>query len=75
MRSSRSVAQRAADGAKYANPRPLTQRPSQVFESRFDLFKWPEPCEDVRITISFNTWFSLSGAEPQVATAKWSERQ
>ena len=34
----------AAAGSAYANPRPLTQRPSQVFESRFDLFKWPEPC-------------------------------
>lgn len=37
-------ASRAAEGATYANPRPITQRNGQVFESRFDLFKWQEPC-------------------------------
>jgi uncharacterized protein (TIGR02466 family) len=36
-------AMRAAERG-YANPRPLTQRPSQVFESRFDLFDWRDPC-------------------------------
>jgi uncharacterized protein (TIGR02466 family) len=36
--------QRAAEGARYTNPRPLTQRNPQVFESNFELFKWPEPC-------------------------------
>lgn len=36
--------ERAAQGAAYANPRPLTQRPAQVFESHFELFRWPEPC-------------------------------
>ena len=35
---------RAAEGSRYANPRPLTQRNSQVFESEFQLFRWPEPC-------------------------------
>jgi len=35
--------QRAAEGAKYANPRPLTQRNGQVFESEFQLFRAPEP--------------------------------
>jgi len=35
---------RAAEGARYANPRPLTQRNGQVFESEFQVFKWPEPC-------------------------------
>ena len=34
--------QRAAAGAAYANPRPITRRNQQVFESRFDLFRWPE---------------------------------
>jgi uncharacterized protein (TIGR02466 family) len=29
-------------GAEYANPRPLTQRNPQLFESRFDLFRWPD---------------------------------
>jgi uncharacterized protein (TIGR02466 family) len=35
---------RATEGARYANPRPLTQRNPQLFESNFDLFRWPEPC-------------------------------
>jgi uncharacterized protein (TIGR02466 family) len=35
--------QRAAEGAKYANPRPLTQRNGQVFESDFQLFRANEP--------------------------------
>src|SRR2546430_13430994 len=34
--------QRAALGAAYANPRPITRRNQEVFESRFDLFRWPE---------------------------------
>ncbi|HEU4779420.1 MAG TPA: hypothetical protein VFS58_06010, partial [Steroidobacteraceae bacterium] len=35
--------QRASEGAKYANPRPLTHRNRQVFESDFQLFKAAEP--------------------------------
>jgi uncharacterized protein (TIGR02466 family) len=31
--------QRAAEGSQYANPRPLTQRNGQVFESEFQLFR------------------------------------
>src|SRR5262245_51577900 len=34
---------RAAEGAKYANPRPITQRNRQVFESDFQLFRAAEP--------------------------------
>jgi uncharacterized protein (TIGR02466 family) len=34
---------RTAEGAKYANPRPLTQRNRQVFESEFLLFRAAEP--------------------------------
>jgi uncharacterized protein (TIGR02466 family) len=34
--------QRAAEGARYANPRPLTQRNRQVFESEFQLFRASE---------------------------------
>jgi len=34
---------RAAEGAMYANPRPLTQRNGQVFESDFQLFRAAEP--------------------------------
>lgn len=33
---------KSAEGAAYANPRPITQRNSPVFESRFDLFRWSE---------------------------------
>jgi uncharacterized protein (TIGR02466 family) len=33
---------KSAEGATYANPRPITQRNSTVFESRFDLFRWTE---------------------------------
>lgn len=36
--------QREAEGPKYANPNPYTQRNAELFESHFDLFKWPEPC-------------------------------
>jgi uncharacterized protein (TIGR02466 family) len=35
---------RAIQGERYANPRPLTQRNSRVFESEFQLFKWPDRC-------------------------------
>jgi len=34
---------RAAEGLRYANPRPLTQRNGQVFESDFQLFQVAEP--------------------------------
>jgi uncharacterized protein (TIGR02466 family) len=36
--------QREKEGAKYANPNPYTQRNAELFESHFDLFKWPESC-------------------------------
>jgi len=36
--------QRAAAGERYTNPRPLTQRNTQVFESEFQLFRSPERC-------------------------------
>jgi len=36
--------QREGEGAKYANPRPFTQRNRQVYESNFQLFRSPEPC-------------------------------
>jgi uncharacterized protein (TIGR02466 family) len=35
---------RAALGTRHANPRPLTQRNAAVFESEFQLFRWPERC-------------------------------
>jgi uncharacterized protein (TIGR02466 family) len=35
---------RAAEGAAYANPNPLTQRNRRVFESEFQVFRWPDRC-------------------------------
>jgi uncharacterized protein (TIGR02466 family) len=35
---------REAEGPRYANPNPYTQRNAELFESHFDLFKWPEAC-------------------------------
>lgn len=35
---------RSAEGGVHANPRPLTQRNPQVFESNFGLFRSPERC-------------------------------
>jgi hypothetical protein len=34
---------REAEGKRYANPLPFTERNASVFESRFDLFSWPDP--------------------------------
>jgi len=34
----------ADEGSRHANPRPLTQRNLEVFESNFQLFKSTEPC-------------------------------
>lgn len=35
---------RESEGDRYANPNPYTQRNAELFESHFDLFKWPDPC-------------------------------
>lgn len=35
---------REAEGDRHANPSPLVGRNDQVFESRFDLFAWPDDC-------------------------------
>ena len=32
-----------AEGTRHANPDPYTERNAPLFESRFDLFAWPEP--------------------------------
>jgi uncharacterized protein (TIGR02466 family) len=41
--------ERAAEGVAHANPRPITQRPATVFESRFDLFRSPEkPVQELK---------------------------
>src|SRR5882672_2999961 len=49
---------RAAEGAKYANPRPLTQRNGQVFESEFQLFRAAEPAIE---QLKQFCWSSLLG--------------
>jgi len=36
--------QRESQGARYGNPHPTMRFNTEIFESRFDLFKWPEPC-------------------------------
>lgn len=36
--------QREAEGQRFANPNPYTLRNPALFESHFDLFKWPERC-------------------------------
>lgn len=35
---------RESKGSLYANPEPRVKRNRTLFESRFDLFDWPEPC-------------------------------
>lgn len=35
---------REKQGDRFANPSPYTLRNPELFESNFDLFKWPEPC-------------------------------
>lgn len=35
---------REQEGARYANSRATMQLTPGLFESRFDLFRWPEPC-------------------------------
>lgn len=35
---------REKEGARHANPNLYTARNQALFESNFDLFKWPEPC-------------------------------
>ena len=34
---------REGEGAAFANPHPYTERNTSLFESRFDLFAWPQP--------------------------------
>lgn len=36
--------ERAAQGERYSNPEPRVKRNKTLFESRFNLFDWPEPC-------------------------------
>lgn len=36
--------ERENQGARFSNPSPYTLRNEELFESNFDLFKWPEPC-------------------------------
>ncbi len=41
--------ERESQGGSYANPRPFTQRNPQLFESSFDLFKWPDaPVQELK---------------------------
>lgn len=52
---------RAKQGRDYANPRPYTQRNDALFESRFDLFQWPEPCIQQLREICFQATMHVVG--------------
>lgn len=54
--------QRAAEGSRYANPRPLTQRNGQVFESEFQIFRWPELCVQQLKEFCWNHMLQMIGA-------------
>ena len=51
--------ERAQQGGRYANPRPITRRNSQVFESSFDMFQWPEACVQQLKDFCWTHLFSL----------------
>jgi uncharacterized protein (TIGR02466 family) len=53
---------RAAEGSRYANPRPLTQRNGQVFESEFQIFRWPESCVQRLKTFCWDHMLRMIGA-------------
>ena len=53
---------RAAEGSRYANPRPLTQRNRQVFESEFQIFRWPEPCVQLLKEFCWSHMLQMIGA-------------
>jgi uncharacterized protein (TIGR02466 family) len=53
---------RAAEGSCYANPRPLTHRNRQVFESEFQVFRWPEPCVQSLKQFCWNHMLQMIGA-------------
>jgi uncharacterized protein (TIGR02466 family) len=53
---------RAAEGSRYVNPRPLTQRNSQVFESEFQIFRWPESCVQRLKTFCWDHMLRMIGA-------------
>jgi hypothetical protein len=53
---------RAAEGSRYANPRPLTQRNRQVFESEFQVFRWPEPSVQSLKQFCWNHMLQMIGA-------------
>ena len=53
---------RAAEGSRYANPRPLTQRNRQVFESEFQVFRWPEPSVQSLKQFCWNHTLQMIGA-------------
>jgi uncharacterized protein (TIGR02466 family) len=53
---------RAAEGSCYANPRPLTHRNRQVFESEFQVFRWPEPSVQSLKQFCWNHMLQMIGA-------------
>jgi uncharacterized protein (TIGR02466 family) len=53
---------RAAEGSCYANPRPLTHRNRQVFESEFQVFRWPESSVQSLKQFCWNHLLQMIGA-------------
>jgi uncharacterized protein (TIGR02466 family) len=53
--------ERESEGAKHANPRPLTQRNTQVFESHFQVFRWTEPCIQQLREFCFHSLLKMVG--------------
>ncbi len=61
--------EREAKGDLYANPEPRVKRNRTLFESRFDLFEWPEACvqelKNFCLGQLYQLFGSLNGYQPQ----------
>ncbi len=72
---------REREGVRYANPSPYTQRNKALFESNFDLFKWPEACvqrlrewcfgELMRTVVEINGYDAAMAARMRIGVDAW----
>ncbi len=64
---------REKEGARYANPGPQTERNAALFESRFDVFSWPEPdvveLRDFCLSRLMHTVAQLNGYDEKTMSA------
>lgn len=51
--------ERAAQGERYSNPEPRVKRNKTLFESRFNLFDWPETCVQTLRTFCMEQLFGV----------------